>query len=422
MTSNPFLTDGAVPTTTVTRIAGVDVERPVPDVSVEGEMPSRHLSIYPARAGYDLRDELDYLTRRAIEPNVFFAARFMAPAMPRLEDRHIRMMIMRDENENRSRMRFLMPFSVERPGFSFATPIIRSWAHDFGPLGTPLLDQEDAAATLESLFDLLSREELRLPPVLVIPMARLDGPFARILRAVAICRNLPVGEAEKFERPMLKSTLDGTQYLRESLSAKHLRDRRRLRRQLGRTGSVSYQVARQPEEVRTRLEEFLALEASGWKGRRRTAMVVDRYRAAFVREAVNDLAEADGVRIHTLDLDGEAIASMIVFIAGGTAYTWKTAYNEAYRAFSPGQLLMDDLTANHLEDPNITVTDSCAVPDHPVMSRLWRERCKMGTHVIGLHPSKDREVRQVISQLDLYRNTRQAARRVRDRLLGARAK
>ena len=33
-------------------------------------------------------------------------------------------------------------------------------------------------------------------------------------------------------------------------------------------------------------------------------MVLDRYRAAFAREAITNLAEADSVRIHTLDLDG----------------------------------------------------------------------------------------------------------------------
>ena len=32
---------------------------------------------------------------------------------------------------------------------------------------------------------------------------------------------------------------------------------------------------------------------------------------------------------------------------------------------------MIDVTEQHLDDPNIMATDSCAVPDHPVMSRLW---------------------------------------------------
>ena len=418
MASNPFLQDqpGGAGGTAVTRIAGIDIERPAAETAVETGHPSRHLCVYPARAGYDLRRELDFLTHRALEPNVFFSACFMAPAMPRLEDRQIRLMIMRDEDEHRSRLRFLMPFTVERPGFSIGAPIIRSWANDYGPLGTPLLDQEGAAETLDDLLETLAGGALGLPSVLVIPNARLDGPFIQLLRAVAVSRGLPVAETEVLERPMLHSSLDGPAYLNRSLSAKHLRERRRQRRLLSERGALTYDVARQPRDVRERMEEFLALEAGGWKGRRKTAMVVDRYRAAFAREAITDLAETDNVRIHTLNLDGEAIASMVVFIMSGTAYTWKTAYNEEFSAYSPGQLLMDNLTAVHLEDPNITITDSCAAPDHPVMSRLWRERCRMGTLIVGTDPTRDRDVRQVETQLHLYNETKNMARKVRNRL------
>ncbi|MFY8101035.1 MAG: GNAT family N-acetyltransferase, partial [Allorhizobium sp.] len=141
-------------------------------------------------------------------------------------------------------------------------------------------------------------------------------------------------------RPMLQSYEDGPSYLQSTLSKGHLREMRRQFRLLSEIGQVTYNVARQPEEIRIRMEEFLALEASGWKGRKRSAMVNDRLRAAFAREAITNLAEADAVRIHTLDLDGRAIASMVVFIMAGEAYTWKTAYDETYARFSPGKLLM----------------------------------------------------------------------------------
>ena len=418
MSANPYLQGDPTGAggTTASSIAGLDVDRPIAELSIETAKPERHLSIYPARCGYDLSEELQYLSNRAIEPNVFFSARFLAPAMPRLEDRLIKLLVMRDENDQRSRTRFLMPFSIERPGFSIGAPIMRAWANPFGPLGTPLLDQEGAAETLDNLLETLSRSDLDLPSVLVIPMTRLDGPFVQLFRAVAVSRNLPVAETDRFERPMLQSLQDGPTYLAQTISAKHRRERRRQRRLLSEAGELRYDVARQPEEIRHRMEEFLSLEASGWKGRRRSAMVVDRYRAAFAREAITNLAETDNVRIHTLNLDGQAIASTVVFVMGGTAYTWKTAFDETYAHCSPGQLLMDDLTETHLDDPNIMTTDSCAVPDHPVMSRIWRERCSMGTLIIGLDTASDRDVRQVEKQLHLYKNTRNIARVVRDRL------
>ena len=391
-------------------------DRPPRETTLKIGREGRTLSVYPAEAGYELQPELDFLTYRALEPNVFFSARFLAPAMPRLEDRLVRLLVMRDASERRSRLRFLMPFSVERPGFAVGPSIMRAWSNSYGPIGTPLLDAEEAAATLDDLLEGLSTKALGLPQVLVLPDLRLDGATSALLRAVALSRNLPVAETLLEERPVLESALDGEAYLRQALSKNHLREMRRQWRHLESKGRLSYEVARQPAEIQERLEEFLALEASGWKGKRRSAMVSDRYRAAFAREAVTSLAEVDAVRIHTLDLDGAAIASMIVFVLSGEAYTWKTAFDEDFAGYSPGKLLMMRLTEWHLDDANILRSDSCAAPNHPIMSRLWQERMRMGTLVIGLDPRRDREVRQVSAQMHLYQNTRNLARKLREKV------
>ncbi|MBU4528678.1 MAG: GNAT family N-acetyltransferase [Hoeflea sp.] len=404
--------------TLIGEFAQVETARPLADHDIAVGRPGRRLAIYPARAGYELQEELDFLTNRAMEPNIFFSGRFLAPAMPRLEDRVIRLMLMRDETDTHSRMRLMLPFSVERPGFSVGAPIIRAWANPFGPLGTPLLDREDAAETLDNMFEALGRPQSGLPGILVLPDMRLNGPVAALIRAVAAGRNLSVAVTDELERPFLESTLDGEAYLARSVSRHHRHEMRRQWRRLSEHGELTYMVARQPDEIRYHLEEFLTLEDSGWKGRRKSAMVADRYRAAFAREAINSLAEVDSVRIHSLALNGEPIASMIVFISSGEAWTWKTAYDETYARYSPGKLLVDRLTEWHLDDLNIRRTDSCAIPDHPVMSRMWTERETIGTMVIGLDPRHDRDVRQVATQLHIYRNTRNIARLLREKIRG----
>lgn len=382
---------------------------------LSNDRPPRRLSVYPAAAGFDLVDELDHLCVRTIEPNIFFNPRFLAPAMPRLEDREVRLAVIRDENDVRSRLRLLMPYSIERPSLSLGTTVMRIWSSPFGPLGTPLIDQDDPVGVLEDFFSMLARPHLKLPKVLVMPDIRLDGPVARLIRIVSLGQNLPMHITNELERPFLDSEEDGDVYLEGALSSHHRREFRRLRRRLADQGELTFNVARQPDDIRKALEEFLALEASGWKGRERSAMATDRYRAAFAREAVNRLSEQDHCRIHTMHLDGRTIASLIVFVEAGIGYTWKTTYDEQYSAWSPGTLLMLDVTRHHLEDPNIMATDSCAAPDHPVMGRLWRERRRMGTLVIGLTPNADRATRQAAKQLYIYNQTRDIARRVRDR-------
>lgn len=378
--------------------------------------PERKLAIYPASAGFDLVEELDFLSARAVEPNVFFNPRFLAPAMPRLEDREVRLAVIRDGNEYRSRLRLLVPFSVERPAIPLGVPVMRTWSSPFGPVGTPLVDRDDPVGVIEDFFSMLARPHLRLPKVFVLPDMRFDGPMASLLETVAETRGLPLVTTDEAERPVLQSDLEAEDYLKASLRPHHYREFRRLKRRLADLGALEHRVARGPEEIHHAIEAFLTLEASGWKGRERTAMAIDRYRAAFAREAVHRLAEQDMCRIHSLTLDGRTIASLIVLVESGYAYTWKTAYDENFSTFSPGTLLMIEVTGQHLDDPNVMMTDSCAVPDHPVMSRLWSGRRPMGTIVVGLTPDADRIARQAASQLHLYRETRNMARILRNRV------
>lgn len=394
-----------------------DLERPEADSSIRVGREGREFCIYPAQLGYDLQEELDFLSNRVMEPNVFFTGRLLAPAMPRIDDRSVRFALMRDENGTRSRMRFLMPFTVEKPGFSVGPSILRAWANPFGPLGTPLVDIEGAGETIDNLIDALMQTELRLPKVLVLPLVRLNGPFVRMIRTIAMTRNLPVATAERDRRPLLENGPDADSFLHSRLSP----DERALLKakwsDLEAMGEVTYDVARQARDVRMRMEEFLALEAHGASNRKRNALVTDRYRTAFAREAINNLAEIDSARIHTLNLNGEAIASVVILMAMGEAYIWKAAFNARYANYMPERLLAHRLTEWQLDDANIISTDSCVPHDELPVNKLWGTDAEMGTLVIGLSENSDRDVRQVAAQVHMYRNTRNLAKALRERIM-----
>ncbi len=397
-------------------LASAELERPAADSSIRVGREGREFCIYPAQLGYDLQEELDFLSNRVMEPNIFFTGRLLAPAMPRIDDRSVRFALMRDENGKRSRMRFLMPFTVEKPGFSVGPSILRAWANPFGPLGTPLVDNEGAAETIDNLLDALAQPELRLPNVLVLPFLRLDGPFVRMIKAIALSRNLPLTTSEPHRRVMLESGTDADAYLKEKVPAGDLQILQKKWRELEQTGSLTYEIARQPQDVRLRMEEFLALEANGVKGRRRAALVNDRYRAAFAREAINNLAEIDAVRIHTIDFNGEAIASMVIFMAMGEAYIWKSAFNESFASYMTDRLLAHRLTEWQLDDANTLKTDSCAAEEDLPLHEFWNQSSEMGTLVVGLSQNSDRDVRQVAAQAHMYRNTRNLAKMLRERI------
>jgi CelD/BcsL family acetyltransferase involved in cellulose biosynthesis len=379
-----------------------------------GSFSSQHrcLSVYPAIAGFDLAQELEFLSWRSIEANVFFNARFMAPAMTRLDDKNIRFAVLRDEGSDKKRSRFLMPFSIEKVGFGLGYSVIRSWSTPYSPLGTPLIDRDAPVSVVEDVLEIMSRKHLKLPDVLIIPDIAINGAAASIIKTAALSRNLCLLTTNSIERPILRKTTESETVL------KHYQQKyARMMRRLGEQGVVTFSEFRNPLDIRQASEEFLILEATSWKGRQRSAMMSDRYRAAFAREALLNLAERDMCHIHTLDIDGKTIASMVVFRDVNTAYTWKITHSEDYSKWSPGVLLTLEVTKKLLQNANIERTDSLSEEDHPVLSRLWTDRETMGTLVIGLTPGSDRAARHAANQLEIYNKSKKIARSIRDRIL-----
>jgi hypothetical protein len=120
-----------------------------------------------------------------------------------------------------------------------------------------------------------------------------------------------------------------------------------------------------------RLEAFLALEASGWKGRASTALASRPASAAFAREAL--LAADCDVRFDELTFAGAPIAMNLNLRDRGALFSIKSAYDEAHAKRSPGVVLDGALTEAILADPDLDLADSCALPGHP-LDGLWLDR------------------------------------------------
>ncbi|KQQ81297.1 GNAT family N-acetyltransferase [Aureimonas sp. Leaf324] len=378
----------------------------------------RRIAIYDPHAVFGLVEELEHLADRVIEPNVFFTPRFLAPAMPRLDERHVRLMVARDEGERRSRLRFLMPFSVERLQRPSRRSVVRAWTHPFGPLGALPLDRDDPAGTARSLFDALEAAEHGLPPILVLPDLPVDGELATAFMAAARQAELPFAWADRTQRACLRPATAGdpSTYLRRALGSSGHRDHRRRLRQLSGIGPVTFECASTPEAVRTALEDFLQLEASGWKGQRRSALLMDRHRAAFAREAVNGLAERGEARVFTLRVGADAAASLVVLKSRERAVAWKTAYNEELKRFGPGAIVAALATETLVADPDVTLIDSCTVPDHRIMNRLWHDRLALGTLVIGVGSVRSDAVADAVAAVEAARRRLNRRRIWRERL------
>ena len=205
--------------------------------------------------------------------------------MPRLEDRQVRLAILRD-TEGRNRARFLLPFSIERPGFSIGAPIIRAWANPFGPLGTPLIDGEGAAESIDNLLEALGAARIRTAACSGSPRCphRWTSNTADQGR-----RHGPQSARDHHQYPRTrrcwKALMDGEPICAIRISAKHHARTAPPMAQAGDNGRADLQrcpPARRHPPAHGRIP---AAGSQRLEGPEKSAMSMDRYRAAFAREA-----------------------------------------------------------------------------------------------------------------------------------------
>lgn len=344
------------------------------------------------------------------EANIFNHPDFLRPAFAHFASDDCAILLTDD-----SETAFLMPFQVARAGLGFKKSLC-GWSNIYATQGTPLIAARTLTHTLDAALAVLQQPERGLPDTLILPDINLNATFATALKDLAQRKNLPLHITLQEERPVLCNGSDAESYLTNAIGKNHRREYRRLWRRLSETGSLDYRIITGKTAIKDAFNDFLSLEAAGWKGTRGTAFLSKQTDADFARETVSALAERDLVRIHTLTLDDRLIASLVVFVQGDQAWTWKTAYDEALRAYSPGVLLMIEVLKNHHENPALRITDSCAIPDHPVMSRLFHKRENFGTIILGLSAQSQQSVHKIARQLDRYDRLRSALRHIKSRL------
>ncbi len=335
-----------------------------PEITVELAAGTRLAEIRPCW--------LDLL-ERSDEPNVFMDPALVRIAAETYPKSGCAALLAWATANGRPRLVGVWAFSV---GFARQTALplrlltVPPFLHGYA--ATPVIDRTCLDETLDAMLERIAADA-RLPKILALDAMTADGETMRALTRVLERRGSAPRILERAQRPQLKSDLDAKNYLEKALSGASRKKLRQHRRRLSEQGELSSVVIGDPQAVRGALEDFLRMEASGWKGEQGTALLCDDADAAFTRAAVGALADEGRACIHALYLDREPVSMQIVLRAGTGAFTWKIAYDEKLRAFSPGMLLLEDYTAAFLNDASIAFVDSCAYDDSGFMS-AWTER------------------------------------------------
>src|SRR5258705_13721484 len=175
----------------------------------------------------------------------------------------------------------LMPVISLWRAYRIPLPALVS-ADPYGTLCTPLLDRgaaDDAAARL------MQQARKAGAHALILRDVSLDGAAMKSFTDVLQQGGMHPLVLQSHVRACLDATRDADELLRDALGAKKLKELRRQRNRLAEHGDIHFDVARTAEDVGSAVEIFLNLEASGWKAKRRTALIQDDRQARFVPRA-----------------------------------------------------------------------------------------------------------------------------------------
>jgi CelD/BcsL family acetyltransferase involved in cellulose biosynthesis len=314
------------------------------------------------------------LAGRSLERNVFYEPDFALAAARHLREAPRPAFVFAwDAQKPRQPDALLGVFPIAMPTFGFGSMELLGWRHDQAVLGTPLIDGGRSEEVIEHFLGWVSRATA-ISGGIMLPMIREDGPTAAALRAVAARTGREIRRFSAHERAVLPAGEEADALLARAMPGKRMKEYRRLRRRLEEKGPVSFVSATTSQEVREAAEAFLDLEEAGWKGRDGGALLHTASGASFLRAATRTMALRGACRIDMLLVDGDPVAAGIVLKAGSLSYFWKTAFDERLAALSPGVQLTLEITRRQLADPEVTLTDSCAVADHPMINHVWPDR------------------------------------------------
>lgn len=228
-------------------------------------------------------------------------------------------------------------------------PLVRvDAAHDFWNALLAHLDERDGGETLIHCRQLAADN-----PVCAALIAHCDaaGRGIRILDRYDRPTHLP-GDAEPSRkvRARLRS-------LRQRLESDH--------------GPVSVEMHAADADCAPWIDAFLVMEKSGWKGQAGSALACAADTEHLFREVIETGHERGEVRLASLRAGGQVLAMSSWFETGDRGFGFKMTFDEGFRGYAPGQLLMHHIVGQVGEGAGVHF-DTCAPPGSSGCYSLWR--------------------------------------------------
>ena len=324
----------------------------------------------------------NFLANNALARSVPFEPNVLLPALAHLATESVRVLIVEDViTESHCNLVGLVPIeakSVYRLPFKTA----EIWKHEQCFDATPLLHKQFAIEAWTLICDKIKAAGFSL---LSLDTVSAEAKFERVFRAVEKQKRIVRFQRDQYQRVAFTPSQTAADYVQKNCSKNVRKSTRRQLRRLEDLGKVTWEKSDASSDFEKLAEDFLNLEASGWKGREGTALASTAATKAFYTEMIRESATAGKAKFLSLNLDGRPIAMLSDIRSEEFVYCYKTAYDEQFASFSPG-LQAEFKNIEYLHQDGIELVDSCTSTSSSSTNRIWGQKLAFQNLVLSLSP------------------------------------
>jgi hypothetical protein len=346
--------------------------------------PDDKISIVVARAVEELKEHLEAwqsLADNAVEPNIFYEPSVMLPAVESFgANTNFYFVFLYAPDPLRPFGAKILcgffPLEFSRRYKKMPVAVLSLWKHAYCFLCTPLLRAEGASGTLAAFFDWLESKESPAPLMEFCSITG-DRAFRKLLTDEVNKRASLTLTTDSFNRALFEPNSS------EGISGKHKKELRRQQNRLAEEGLLEYVALEEEADVDDWIDDFLQLEASGWKGQQGSAFALEEMSRKFFETTVKEVFRKNRLMMIALRLNGKPVAMKCNFLSGSGSFAFKIAFDEELARFSPGVLLELENMRRVNAMPQVEWMDSCAVSEHFMINRLWTGRRTIETILVS---------------------------------------
>jgi len=235
----------------------------------------------------------------------------------------------------------------------------------FGINSIVVADEEDAQYLFNFLYNNLKNQKTIKWNIIYLEQA-LDGMSTSscmvydenlLLESVSSsCDVLSIQNQEKTESRLTKNFKNNL---------------KKSRKKLLKLDNVEYRTCTEKQNMDVCFEQFLTVEASGWKGAegKSSAIKLNSNLREFYKQVMVGFSGSGQMEINTLMVNERPIAVQYAIILASTVFLLKIGYDENFSKVSPGNMLLEEKLKSYLDQPQLKYVN--LITDAP-WHRSWQ--------------------------------------------------